>query len=152
MSIGARFVHTSIVAGNWKRLARFYQQVFRCRPVGPERDLSGEWLQRGTNVPGATIRGVHLQLPGYGEGGPTLEIFQYEPHRERGEAAINRPGLAHIAFAVDDVQAARSAVISAGGGVVGDVVTTEIPGAGVITFVYVSDPEGNIVELQKWLR
>jgi catechol 2,3-dioxygenase-like lactoylglutathione lyase family enzyme len=120
--------------------------------VGPERDLSGDWLQRGTNVPGAKIRGVHLQLPGYEEGGPTLEIFQYQPERERGEAAINRPGFAHIAFAVDDVQAARGAVISAGGGAVGEVVTTEITGAGMISFVYVTDPEGNILELQKWLR
>jgi hypothetical protein len=33
---------------------------------------------------------------------------------------------------------------------VGEIVSVEIPGAGRITFVYVTDPEGNIVELQHW--
>jgi hypothetical protein len=34
---------------------------------------------------------------------------------------------------------------------VGEIVTREIPGAGRITFAYVRDPEGNIVELQRWI-
>jgi hypothetical protein len=58
--------------------------------------------------------------------------------------------LAHIAFAVDDVEAARAAVLEAGGGVVGEVVTLDVAQAGKVTFVYVTDPEGNIIELQKW--
>ena len=33
---------------------------------------------------------------------------------------------------------------------VGDLVTAEITNAGTITFVYMTDPEGNIIELQKW--
>jgi catechol 2,3-dioxygenase-like lactoylglutathione lyase family enzyme len=120
--------------------------------VPPERNLSGQWVQDATNVPGAQIRGTHLRLPGYGEGGPTLEIFQYNRQEERPTTAINRPGLAHIAFVVDDVQAARDAVIAAGGKDWGKMVSVEIPGAGSITFVYVTDPEGNIIELQRWSR
>jgi len=150
MEIGARFVHTNIVARDWKRLARFYEQVFECRPVPPERRLSGQWLERGTGVPDARIEGIHLRLPGLGNDGPTLEIFQYNQQEERPEAAINRPGFAHIAFSVDDVGAARQAVIEAGGGTIGEVVSVEIPGAGEITFVYLTDPEGNIIELQHW--
>jgi catechol-2,3-dioxygenase len=26
----------------------------------------------------------------------------------------------------------------------------DIPDAGIITFIYMTDPEGNIIELQKW--
>jgi len=63
---------------------------------------------------------------------------------------LNRPGLAHLAFEVDDVEAARDAVLAAGGGRFGDLVTAEIAGAGRITFIYLTDPEGNIIELQKW--
>ena len=55
-----------------------------------------------------------------------------------------------MAFEVDDVDAARDEVLAAGGGCVGDLVTAEIANAGTITFVYVTDPEGNIIELQKW--
>lgn len=149
---GVRFVHTNLVARDWRALARFYEQVFGCVPVLPERNLSGRWLEEGTGVPGAEIRGMHLRLPGCGEGGPTLEIFQYNRQEERQPPATNRPGFAHIAFAVDDVEAARDAVIAAGGSDVGRLVSVEIEGAGHITFVYVADPEGNIIELQRFSR
>jgi predicted enzyme related to lactoylglutathione lyase len=152
VTVCARFVHTNIIAQDWKRLARFYEQVFGCTPVPPERRLSGQWLEDGTGVPGAVIEGMHLRLPGYGEQGPTLEIFQYHRPLEPQETAVNRPGFAHIAFAVDDVRAAREAVIKAGGGVVGEVVTVTIPSAGEIMFVYMTDPEGNVIELQQWSR
>ena len=146
----AQFVHINIVAQDWKRLAQFYQQVFGCIPVPPERNLSGDWLEKGTGVQGAEIQGAHLRLPGCDGEGPTLEIFQYNTQKEPQETAINRPGFAHIAFAVDDVEVARDAVIAAGGRRIGELVTVQIPGAGVITFVYVTDPEGNIIELQYW--
>ena len=152
MAIQAKYAHTNIVARDWKRLARFYEEVFGCTPVGPERSLSGEWLQKVTDLPDAEIRGRHLRLPGYGDGGPTLEIFQYSREAEAGRKAVNRPGLAHLAFVVGDVEEARDAVIEAGGGSVGEVVTAVIQGAGTITVVYVTDPEGNILELQKWLE
>ncbi len=51
-----------------------------------------------TAIPGAEINGVHLRLPGFGEGGPTLEIFQYNQEASGPRPAINRPGLAHFAF------------------------------------------------------
>jgi predicted enzyme related to lactoylglutathione lyase len=148
--VNARFVHTNLIAQDWKKLARFYEQVFGCMPVPPERKLAGRWLEDGTGVPGAEICGMHLRLPGYGDEGPTLEIYQYNHHEERPETAANRPGFGHIAFAVDDVDAAREAVIMAGGGTLGEVSSLEVPGAGRVTFVYLTDPEGNIIELQRW--
>lgn len=150
MPFSARFVHTNIVARDWRRLARFYEQVFSCIPVPPERHISGQWIEAATGVPNAQIDGVHLRLPGYGEAGPTLEIFQYNQEASALPPAINRPGFAHIAFAVDDVDAARDAVIDNGGARVGEVVSLDVPGAGRVTFAYVTDSEGNIVELQKW--
>jgi predicted enzyme related to lactoylglutathione lyase len=150
MTVNARFVHTNLIAQDWKRLAEFYEQVFDCQPIPPERELAGQWLEDGTGVPNAEIRGVHLRLPGYGDKGPTLEIFQYNQQRQRPETAVNRPGFGHIAFAVDDVKAARDAVIAAGGGVIGKIVSLEVPGAGTVTFVYLTDPEGNVIELQHW--
>ena len=146
----AKYKHTNIVAQDWQRLAEFYERIFGCIPVLPERTNVGEWIERCTGVPGAEVRGVHLRLPGYGDDGPTLEIFQYNRAEKRLETAINRPGYAHLAFEVDDVEAARDAVVAEGGSCVGDLVTAEILGAGTITLIYVTDPEGNIVELQKW--
>lgn len=150
MGITAKFVHTNIVAQDWNTLALFYEQIFGCTRIPPERDLSGKWLEEATGVPDAALHGVHLRLPGYGEAGPTLEIFQYRQQLEKPPTAIHRPGLAHIAFAVDDVAAARDAVLQAGGGEIGKLTTVAISGAGQITFVYLTDPEGNILELQQW--
>ena len=69
MGISAKYVHTNLVAKDWQALASFYQQLFGCNPVPPERDLSGEMLDAGTGLSGAHLRGVHLRLPGYGENG-----------------------------------------------------------------------------------
>jgi predicted enzyme related to lactoylglutathione lyase len=150
MVVNARFVHTNLIARDWKRLARFYEQVFGCTPILPERELGGPWLEEGTGVAGVQVCGMHLRLPGYGDDGPTLEIFQYNHQEERPKTAINRPGFAHIAFAIDDVESARDAVLKAGGGIVGKVVSAEVSDVGTVTFVYLTDPEGNIIELQSW--
>jgi predicted enzyme related to lactoylglutathione lyase len=58
--------------------------------------------------------------------------------------------LSHLAFRVNDVTTALQVVLSAGGSRLGEVVSFEVPGAGVITFTYARDPEGNIIELQSW--
>jgi predicted enzyme related to lactoylglutathione lyase len=150
--VEARYVHTNLVARDWRRLAAFYEWVFGCTPVPPERDLAGPWLEAGTGLQAVRLRGAHLRLPGYGGSGPTLEIFQYDPAGEGGPAPVNRPGFGHIAFAVADVAAARDEVLSAGGATVGELVALPVAGAGVVTFAYVRDPEGNIIELQSWSR
>ena len=150
MPIRAKYVHTNLIARDWKRLVRFYTDVFGCEPKGPERDMSGAWLEKVNAVTNAHLCGVHLRLPGYVEDGPTLEIFSYDQLIEHELPKANECGFAHIAFAVDDVDRALQAVIAAGGGVVGEIATTNVEGVGLLRVVYARDPEGNIVELQKW--
>jgi catechol 2,3-dioxygenase-like lactoylglutathione lyase family enzyme len=147
--VEARYGHTNLIAREWRALAGFYETVFGCRPVPPERDLSGEAVARGSGVPGAVIRGVHLLLPGHGPGGPTLEVFSYTPAAVPVPTAANRPGFGHIAFVVPEVSEAVAAVLAAGGSRHGEVVTTAA-GSRRVTWVYVRDPEGNLVELQSW--
>ncbi|WP_025323360.1 VOC family protein [Deferrisoma camini] len=150
MSVPARYVHTNLVAEDWRALAAFYERVFGCVPVPPERDYAGEALDAGTGLRGARLTGVHLRLPGWGENGPTLEIFSYDPSAERGQTAVNRPGFGHIAFAVEDVEAARQAVLDAGGRAVGEVVRLRAANGARVRWCYVTDPEGNGIELQAW--
>lgn len=145
-----RYVHTNLVAKDWRRLAKFYSTVFACEPVGAERDLHGDWLDASTGIAHVRIRGTHLRLPGYGETGPTLEIFQYDPPADRESPAPNSPGYGHIAFAVDDVADAARAIRENGGRAIGEAVHVEIAGAGGIEFQYLADPEGNIIEIQRW--
>jgi predicted enzyme related to lactoylglutathione lyase len=148
--IDARFGHVNIIARDWRRLADFYERVLGCIPVPPERNLSGPEVSAATGVPNAAFRGAHLRLPGGGPSGPTLEIFQYEPSLAGLPTAANRPGFGHVAFAVADVPAAIEAFVANGGGKVGDAITTHTSDGRAVTWVYATDPEGNIVELQAW--
>lgn len=146
----ATYVHTNLVARDWIKLAAFYERAFGCKPVSVERNLSGDRLEEATLVPDAHIRGIHLLLPGWGDNGPTLEIFEYTPKGPVHETMLNRPGFGHIAFRVDDVSEARKVVLAHGGKDHGRQVSVPVAGEGVVTFVYMTDPEGNVIELQSW--
>lgn len=147
---GIRYAHTNLTAGDWRRLMAFYVEVFGCEPVSSERDNRGPHFDALTGIVGGSVKGRHLRLPGHGERGPTLEIFQFDPQEPNRPAALNRPGFAHLAFEVPDVDAKRAEILRWGGRDFGQLVTLDIPGAGRLTLIYMTDPEGNIVELQRW--
>ena len=85
--------------------------------------------------------------------GPTLEIFNYNILKDKLDAAVNRPGFGHIAFAVDDVPSAREAVLAAGGRAVGrhrdaydrDRIEGDVG-------VRHRSGEGNVIKLQSWAK
>lgn len=145
-----KFAHVNLVARDWKRLSEFYTEVFGCRTKPPQRNLSGEWLDKATSLSESHIEGVHLYLPGSGENAPTIEIFQYGDEVSNESKTPNKEGFGHIAFAVDDVEECIDTIVRNGGGLVGEIVDAEIPGAGKIHFAYARDPEGNIIEIQRW--
>ncbi|MCK5470330.1 MAG: VOC family protein [Cyclobacteriaceae bacterium] len=145
-----KYVHTNILAKDWKKLSQFYIDVFGCKPVYPERDLKGEWIDNMTNISGVHIEGIHLELPGY-ENGPTIEIFGYNKSAGKNKIPqIDEIGFTHIAFKVDDVHEYVEKVLSNGGSFYGEIIENEIEGVGILTAVYMRDPEKNIVEIQNW--
>ncbi|MTI79341.1 MAG: VOC family protein [Firmicutes bacterium] len=147
-----KYVHTNIIAKDWEKLSEFYIKVFNCKPLYPERKLSGGWLDKMTNIDEVRISGIHLSLPGY-ENGPTLEIFQYEPENIINNIPhINQQGYRHIAFHVDDVEEVLTKLIEHGGKKIGELVKKQYQTLGTLTAVYAEDPEGNIIEIQNWKR
>jgi predicted enzyme related to lactoylglutathione lyase len=144
------FSHVNIISSDWKRLADFYIRVFDCKPKPPERNLSGDWVDKLTDLSKAKIKGMHLILPGYDMDGPTLEIFEYNENINHNGKKINLEGFGHIAFAVEDVEQKLNLLLENGGSAVGQLIDTEINGVGKISVVYAKDPEGNIIEIQKW--
>ncbi|OON69067.1 glyoxalase [Hymenobacter sp. CRA2] len=144
--LAARYAHTNLTAEDWETLASFYERVFGCVRLLPQRDYQDEALETSR----LRLRGVHLRLPGHGDNGPTLEIFGYDPLSHRARTAPNRPGFGHIAFEVPDVAAARAVVLAEGGTALGDIATQVTPLGRRVTWAYVMDPECNVIELQAW--
>ena len=144
----AAFSHVCIVSAEPLRLAAFYEEVFDCGRVGPERRLGGAALEAGMGVTGIRVSGVHLSLPGGNTG--TLEIFSPgEVVSTRRE--VSSQGLMHLSFIVDDIEDSCTRLRRFGGRLEGVVSEIEVAGVGTARFVYARDPEGNLVELQEWL-
>jgi catechol 2,3-dioxygenase-like lactoylglutathione lyase family enzyme len=145
-----RYAHTNIAARNWKKLSAFYINVFECTIKPPERKLSGDWLDQATGLSKAELEGVHLLLPGHGDSGPTLEIFSYKNTVACEPVMANYTGYTHIAFEVEDVEKIFRDALKRGAIKLGEVTEKDIDGIGVLKFVYLRDPEGNIIEIQSW--
>ena len=52
-----KYVHTNVIARDWRTLAAFYENVFGCVRVPAERNLAGDSIERGSGVAGARIQG-----------------------------------------------------------------------------------------------
>lgn len=142
-----RYVHTNIGARDVERLADFYEKVFGCVRTSPTETMSGELIARGKGLSEVELKGVWMRMPGYDENGPTLELFEYSQSLERPEPAPNRLGYNHIAFEVSDVKETAKAVLAAGGSGLGKIVNLDLSDGGVVTFVFLRDPEGNVIEV-----
>ena len=93
-----RYAHTNIIAKDWQKLVDFYIAVFECELKPPVRNQSGDWLASGTGVANASLEGAHLLLPGHGENGPTLEIYQYAEIHDQPALMPNRMQRASIRY------------------------------------------------------
>ena len=140
----------NIIAKDWRKLADFYQEVFDCEPVSTERDHQGPHTDAVTGIADVLVQGQHLRVPGHGENGPTIEFFTYNEQMPSLPPAINRRGFAHIAFEVKQFDEVRQQILDCCGSDYAEKITIDIPGAGRLTLLYMNDPEGNIVELQRW--
>jgi predicted enzyme related to lactoylglutathione lyase len=147
-----RYVHTNLIAKDWKKLAQFYIDVFECLPTHPERDISGDWIDKMTRIADVRIKGIHLKLPGY-DNGPTIEIFEYSKASDLATPPrINSYGFGHIAFHVTNVEETIEKLLVHGGSKYGSLIEKEIEKNGVLKAIYAKDPEGNIIEIQNWSK
>lgn len=143
-----QYLHTNLTVRDIDRMQAFYVEVFGCRPLREIHTLTGEWIEKITAVPGAAIKYVHLAFPGFDDQAPELELVQYLTPMQNIKQSADNTGFGHIAFQVENVETSLEAVLAAGGGKVGEIVSVDVPKRGRLTEVYATDPEGNIIELQ----
>jgi catechol 2,3-dioxygenase-like lactoylglutathione lyase family enzyme len=139
------FVHVGLVVEDLDETVRFLSLLgFDCGEPGV---FSGDWIGRIIGLEDVTVEVVMVRGPG---GGDVFEVVRFHsPSAGAEEPAppVNRPGLRHIAFKVDDVRGVVDRVREAGWDTVGEIVDYE----GVFLLCYVRGPEGLIVELAERL-
>lgn len=140
-----RFDQVKILAREPELLATFYQQALDCEPVVPPQHLTDDAVARAAGVPEADVTLAVLRLPGRGPHGPVLELYAVDG--KRPDDWHYQPGQGQLAFEVDDLETAMGRVGGAGGNKLGDLVEWESPEGATARFVYMRDPEGNIVYL-----
>jgi glyoxylase I family protein len=142
-----QFDQVKIFAEDVRSLAGFYQDALECELLQPVGDFADEHLGLAFGAPGRGIRLCALGLPGREEG-PILELYEF-PDWDDPDWPY-QPGQAHLAFQVDDVPEAAGRVIEKGGSYLGEIATWRAPSGNLATFVFMRDPEGNLIDL--WAR
>jgi catechol 2,3-dioxygenase-like lactoylglutathione lyase family enzyme len=136
------FDHTSFTVADIERAVVFWRDVMGFA-VADLSTREGDWLGAVVGVPGARCRIAHL----HGHGAH-LEFIQYlTPAGGDVTGPPNRPGSAHVAFLVTDIEAMATRMIEAGASEQGRIARcTSGPAAGWLA-VYLKDPNGISVEL-----
>jgi catechol 2,3-dioxygenase-like lactoylglutathione lyase family enzyme len=125
-------------------LATFYESALGCRTVLANTELD-ETAAAAIGVPGFTVSITILSLPWRDDAGPTLELISFGAGMPEGSPF--RPGQGQIAFLVDDVTESVESVLSGGGSMFGEVRKWTAPSGNNVEFVFMRDPEGNVIDL-----
>jgi len=108
-----------------------------------EGSVEGRWVDRIVGLEGVRADFAIMQTP---DGSGRLELTKFHSPSNRGgdrQAPANAPGIRHVLFAVDDIDAAVAGLRARGAELVGEVVSYE----NVYRLCYVRGPEGIIIEL-----
>lgn len=138
-------LHATIVTRDLPRLETFYVGLFNAK-VLQRLDLDSPEFAAGTGVPNARAQTVHLM---FADCLTVLEITQYADGVDTGRGRADVPGLRHIALGVTNMDEAVAVIREKGVEVLGGGPVRLVSPARVrgVSFMYILDPDGNIVEL-----
>jgi catechol 2,3-dioxygenase-like lactoylglutathione lyase family enzyme len=133
--------HVGIVVDDLAAAIEFFVQL-GLKPQG-ETPVEGDWVDRIVGLEGVRVDSAMMQTP---DGHGRLELIKFHSPPAEGDsrqAPANTRGIRHVAFAVEDIDAAVSGVRARGGELVGEVENYK----DIYRLCYVRGPEGIIVEL-----
>lgn len=142
--------HVNLIVADLPRMLAFYRDVLGLT-VTKQATISGEWIGNTVGLSDVHAEVVYLDLPS----GPRIELIKYISPNFVDLSGVDRPnavGLRHLAFRVDDIDAAAQRLRDAGVELFSDVQSvpdSQVTYAGGVRkrLVYFRDPEGNILEL-----
>lgn len=144
--MSVRFHHAGIVVPDLDAGVDFYkkllelEELFRFEWGGSDSRLDN--VQQVIDLADSAAKAAMLGGDGF-----NVEVFEYSAPAQAGNPAERRacdPGIRHIAFEFDDIQAAAKRLLDAGG-----TMHHEPVDLGNTWAIYCRDPFGNIVELMQ---
>jgi catechol 2,3-dioxygenase-like lactoylglutathione lyase family enzyme len=136
-----RLEHVGIVVDDLAAATEFFVEL------GLERQgqgsVEGGWVDRIVGLEGVQVDFAIMQTP---DGSGKLELVKFHSPSHQGDdgrAPANVPGLRHVLFAVDDLDATVARLQAHGGELVGEVVRYE----DMYRLCYLRGPAGIIIEL-----
>ncbi len=136
-----RMDHVGIVVDDLAAAIEFFVEL-GLEPKG-DRPVEGGWVDRVVGLQGVRAEIAMVETP---DGHTRLELTKFHAPSGRGgdrHAPANTPGIRHLAFAVDDIDAVVARLRARGAELVGEMERYEDS----YRLCYVRGPEGIIVEL-----
>jgi catechol 2,3-dioxygenase-like lactoylglutathione lyase family enzyme len=136
-----RMDHVGIVVDDLKAATAFFVELGL--ELQGEGTVEGDWVDRVVGLEGVRSELAMLETP---DGHGRLELVKFHAPAGPGgdpNAPANTPGIRHLTFAVDDIDAAVAGLRARGAELVGEVERYE----DIYRLCYVRGPEGIIVEL-----
>jgi catechol 2,3-dioxygenase-like lactoylglutathione lyase family enzyme len=136
-----RMDHVGIVVDDLAAAVQFFVELGL--ELQGEWTVGGSWVDRVIGLDGVRSEIAMLETP---DGHARLELSKFHtPPAQGGDrhAPANTPGIRHISFAVDDIDAVVAGLRARGAELVGEVEDYE----DTYRLCYVRGPEGIIVEL-----
>jgi catechol 2,3-dioxygenase-like lactoylglutathione lyase family enzyme len=136
-----RMEHVGIVVDDLAAATAFFVELGL--KLQGEGSVEGGWVDRVVGLEGVRTNCAMMETP---DGHARLELVKFHAPSGRGgdrHAPANPPGIRHLAFAVDDIDAVVAPLRAHGAELVGEVERYE----DIYRLCYVRGPEGIIVEL-----
>jgi catechol 2,3-dioxygenase-like lactoylglutathione lyase family enzyme len=133
--------HVGIVVDDLAAATEFFVELGLV--LQGERPVEGRWVDRVVGLEGVRADIAMMQTP---DGNGRLELTKFHSPSSQGDnrqAPANTPGIRHVAFAVEDIDAVVAGLRSRGAKLVGELERYQ----GSYRLCYVRGPEGIIIEL-----
>ena len=138
--------HVGIVVDDLAAATKFFVELGLV--LQGEASVEGRWVDRVVGLEGVRADIAMLRTPD-GNGRLELTKFQSPPYQgDRRYAPANTPGIRHVAFAVEDIDALVARLRARGAELVGELESYEDS----YRLCYVRGPEGIIIELAECIR
>ncbi|MCP3660166.1 MAG: VOC family protein [Bacteroidetes bacterium] len=143
-----RLRHIALVVKDIENIIDFYTNILGFK-LRDRYIIESEDIRKGIGLQKAKAKGAHLMIP---NSDIELELFEFEKNIEKKseEYIASHPGYRHIAIVVENLKETYEELKSKNVSFISEPISVNEPACFKgFQFVYMKDPEGNIIEFNQ---